>query len=210
MTQILKSYIPICDAVTRLLWPHAEAVVHDLAKGEIFYIANSYSKRRTGSASLNDVKGVDFKGEVIGPYGKTNWNGRRLKSVTTVIRDGKGKPVGLLCINHDVEAFSALKDQLLGLVEIPAALPRKNGLVTEDWREHINAAVADYLKWRNATLAGLTSSDVDDLIRTLSERGLFSIRKAIPYTAEILNVSRATIYNKLKAGRAAPSTEVNT
>jgi D-arginine utilization repressor len=39
------------------------------------------------------------------------------------------------------------------------------------------------------------------LIKTLDERGIFEIRNAVPYVADILRVTRATIYNRLSAAR---------
>jgi D-arginine utilization repressor len=202
MTKALEPYIPICDAIAQLLWPHAEAVLHDLATDKIFYIANAYSKRRAGDSSLNDPEQkFDPAQTIIGPYGKTNWDGHRLKSVTSVIRDGRAKPIGLLCINHDIEGFAGIIDQLRGLVELPLPAAKQSPLLSQDWRETVNTKIAEFLKWRNTTLAGLTSADVSDLIRSLDQHRIFEVRNAVPYVAEILRVSRATIYNRLNEGR---------
>jgi D-arginine utilization repressor len=201
MPHPLERYIPICDAVAQLFWPHAEAVLHDLATGKIFYIANPYSKRRVGDTSLNDPGyGYDRNQAVIGPYGKTNWDGHRLKSVTTVLKDGRNQSFGLLCINHDIEAFAGIVDQFKNLIEIPPSTLAAP-LLTEDWREAVNRTIQEFLSWRKMTMAGLTLSDTQDLIKTLDERGIFEIRNAVPYVADILRVTRATIYNRLSAAR---------
>jgi D-arginine utilization repressor len=193
-----------------LLWPHAEAVLHDLSTGKIFYIANSYSKRRAGDSSLNDPEQqFDQSQIVIGPYAKTNWNGNRLKSVTSVIRDGKNKPIGLLCINHDIEAFAGVLDQLSGLIALPQMPSKHSSLMSRDWRETVNATIADFLRRRKITLAGLAADETADLIKILDERGIFEIRKAVPYVAEILKVSRATIYNRLNAVRPETIVEMS-
>jgi D-arginine utilization repressor len=202
MSKQLQNYVSICDAITLLLWPHAEAVLHDLSTGKIFYISNSYSKRRAGDSSLNDPEqNFDPSQVVIGPYAKNNWNGHRLKSVTTVIRDSKNKPIGLLCINHDVEAFAGILDQLSGLIEMPQTVIKQSSIMAQDWRETVNTTVSEYLQWRKITLAGLSTDETADLIKTLDERGIFGIRNAVPYVAEILRVSRATIYNRLNLTR---------
>jgi D-arginine utilization repressor len=210
MTKLLQNYVPVCDAVALLLWPHAEAVLHDLSTGKIFYIANSYSKRRAGDSSLNDPEQqFDQSQIVIGPYAKTNWNGNRLKSVTSVIRDGKNKPIGLLCINHDIEAFAGVLDQLSGLIALPQMPSKHSSLMSRDWRETVNATIADFLRRRKITLAGLAADETADLIKILDERGIFEIRKAVPYVAEILKVSRATIYNRLNAVRPETIVEMS-
>ncbi len=105
MTAFLQAYISIADALARLFAPHVEVVLHDLVNDRIHHIANCFSKRKVGDASLTDTQDVDLSASVIGPYAKTNWDGRRLKAISTVLKDANGSPVGLICINHDIEAF---------------------------------------------------------------------------------------------------------
>jgi D-arginine utilization repressor len=144
---------------------------------------------------------------VIGPYTKTNWDGRRLKSVSAVIRDMGSTPIGLMCINHDVEAFSGVLDQLIALVGTPAPMAPVTALFSSDWRERINEHVGAFLAEHNATLAGLGVEDVNRLIARLDKAGTFEIRNATNYIAEVLSVSRATIYNRLKLVRSAAPKE---
>jgi D-arginine utilization repressor len=202
MRRLLESYVPICEAIAALFHPQVEIVLHDLATRKIHYIANSFSKRRAGDSSLNEPEtafaGVD---EVIGPYAKMNWDGHRLKSITAVIRDRARKPVGLLCMNHDVDAMATTVEQLQRLLLLPARVAPTTPFVSQDWRERVNTAIGDFLAGRKATLAGLKSRDVDDLIGELAQRGIFDIRRAVPYVAEVLRLSRATIYNRLAAVR---------
>ncbi len=208
MTRPILAHTPVADAIARLFFPHVEVVLHDLETGEIAHIANSYSKRRAGDASLTDDGiGADAGADVIGPYAKRNWDGRRLKSITAVLRDGSGKAIGLFCINQDIETFAALGDQLKSLVTLPEAPPTSSVLMADDWRETINGVIGDYLSKRGTSLAGLASGDIDDLLLRLEASGIFEIRKAIPYVAEILRLSRATIYNRLARARRTSSGE---
>ncbi|WP_349436585.1 PAS domain-containing protein [Pararhizobium sp. A13] len=207
MSHPLTPFIPVCDAIATLFSPHVEAVLHDLDSGLIFHIANAFSKRRPEDSSLNEAGLVSsLEDDVIGPYGKSNWDGRRLKAITAVLRDAEGRPVGLLCINHDIEAFASIFDQLKSMVDIAAPMPKTSALMAEDWREAVNSVIGDFLGTRRATLAGLTSADMDELIGMLDVRGVFAIRKAVPYVAEILKLSRATIYNRLGAIRQKQET----
>jgi len=202
MSHPLTPFIPVCDAVATLFSPHVEAVLHDLETGLIFHIANAFSKRRPGDSSLNQAGLTStLEDDVIGPYGKSNWDGRRLKAITSVLRDTAGKPVGLLCINHDIEAFAGIFDQLKSMMDIAAPLPKTSALMAEDWREAVNAVIGEFLATHRTSLAGLTSTEVDGLLALLETRGVFAIRKAVPYVAEILKLSRATIYNRLGAIR---------
>lgn len=207
MPHPLTPFVPVCEAIAALFSPHVEAVLHDLDSGLIFHIANAFSKRRAGDSSLNEAGLVSsLDGLVIGPYGKSNWDGHRLKAITSVLRDADGKPIGLLCINHDIEAFAGILDQLTSMVDIAAPMPKTSALMAEDWREAVNAVIGDFLATRRTSLAGLTSTEMDDLIGLLDARGVFAIRKAVPYVAEILKLSRATIYNRLGATRQKQET----
>ena len=88
MKEVLKPYVPVCQAIATLLQPHAEVVLHDLATGNIAYIANAFSKRRPGDSSMTDLDvAISIDSSVIGPYRKTNWDRRQLRSVTAVLRD---------------------------------------------------------------------------------------------------------------------------
>ena len=103
MKEVLKPYVPVCQAIATLLQPHAEVVLHDLATGNIAFIANAFSKRRPGDSSMTDVEvAISIDSSVIGPYRKTNWDRRQLRSVTAVLRDHANRPVGLLCINRSL------------------------------------------------------------------------------------------------------------
>lgn len=202
VSDALEPYIPVCDAIAQLLRPHAEVVLHDLGTEKILYIANAYSKRRAGDSSLTEPEpAFDLSADVIGPYRKRNWDGRRLKSITAVLRDPEGKAIGLLCVNLDVEAFAGALEHLQRLIELPKPATRPAALFARDWREGVNNIVGEFLAARNMTLAGLASEELDDLIVELDRHGIFEIRKAVPYVARVLRLSRATIYNRLGSVR---------
>jgi predicted transcriptional regulator YheO len=201
----LGRYVPIAEAIARLLAPNAEVVVHDLLKGKIIHIANRLSKRRRGDSSLTDLAAVDLRQAVIGPYSKTNWDGRRLKSVSAVIHDRKGKPTGLLCINQDIEAFSDAVEQLSALISLPKRHKAATTIFPGDWRESINQQISAFLAEQNATLAGLTAEDLSALIAALDKCGVFEIRHTVTYVASVLSISRATMYQRLKTVRTGVS-----
>jgi D-arginine utilization repressor len=208
MNSPLDSLIDSCDAIARLFAPHVEVVLHDLQTDTICHIANCFSKRRVGDSSLTDIRDVDLSQRVIGPYAKTNWDGRRLKSISTVIRNDAGTPVALMCINHNIEAFSQVLEQMLGLVAPPVPMPAATTLFASDWREKINELIGAFLAQHNTTVAGLNAADVEALIASLDRAGIFSIRNAVSYIADILGCSRATLYSRLKRVRSQPRSTI--
>lgn len=195
-------FFAVADALAALFAPHVEAVVHDLVADRIMHIAGNFSRRRIGSPSLTEIGDLaPFASDVIGPYRKVNWDGRALHSVSIVSRDDGGAPAFLLCVNVDVSAFEAARSALEALLTLPAALPKAEALFPSDWREAVNAAVAEFLAETRSTLAGLNASGQEELVAALDARGLFTVRGAANHVADLLGCSRATLYKRLSAAR---------
>ena len=198
----MQAFVAIAEAIATLLHPNAEVVLHDLKTLQIAHIANNFSRRNLGDSSLTEVEELgELTGSVVGPYPKTNFDGRELKSVSAILRNTRGKPVALLCINLDVSGLKAARlalDSLIGLTTTsqPAAL------FENDWREAINSAIAAFMKTRGLASSALAREDHRDLIAYLDSQGLFSLRGAAPYLTTVLGVSRATLYKHLKDARA--------
>ena len=193
----LELYFSIAQAIAELLHPHAEIVIHDLKTQTIAAIFNNLSKRKKGDASLLEEMGeMESFPDVFPPYSKTNWDGREMKSVTALIRDSKGAPIGLFCINLDISQWKVMhnfvESWLKGFSEKPEVLFK------EDWREKVNQYVTDYLRAEGCTLKSLTKEKKQELIAALHREGAFKAKHAAEYVADVLNLSRATIYNYLR------------
>ncbi|MEM6432437.1 MAG: PAS domain-containing protein [Cyanobacteria bacterium P01_D01_bin.115] len=192
--------LPICEGIAAWLYPHAEVVLHDLESDTVVRIWNNISRRKSGDASLIDRE-VQLKNavDVYGPYEKINWDGRRLKCVSNVVKDSQGHRLGLLCLNLDVSSFDTLKGFLESFTTVTSSLP--TALAKNDWREHINETLNIFLKEQETTLEALTKSQKIAAIAYLDKRKLFATRNAASHLAGILGVSRATIYNWLNKSR---------
>jgi len=195
MNPILRPFIPVADAICQLLSPYAEAVIHNLETGTIAYISHNYSKRTVGDESLIE-KTTEFP-DVFPPYYKTNWDGRRLKSTSITIRNQSGLPVGLLCINYDISQFEICKSLIENIAALPISSIQTETLFKEDWREKISLYVQQYLTKNQLPRTSLSKENRKQLIKNLHEKGAFKAKKAADYVAEVLDVSRATIYQDL-------------
>jgi len=195
-------FAPIAEAVATLLKPHAEVVIHDLRTQAIAYIANNLSRREVGGSSLAELKDIGSLGaDVIGPYRKTNFDGRQLKSITSVLRNTAGEPFGLLCINFDIAPIEAARDALNLLAALQGAGAQPSALFRADWQETVNAAIADFLGERGLAASALAREDHAALVEMLEQEGYFSIRNLVPYLARLLGISRATVYKHLREAR---------
>jgi D-arginine utilization repressor len=105
----------------------------------------------------------------------------------------------LLCLNLDVSSFDAFKGFLEAFAATTSSPP--TALVERDWREQIHQTLGEYLREINTTLSALTRAQKIDAVRALDAKQLFSTRNATQHVAEILEVSRATVYNWLSEAR---------
>lgn len=203
MTTCHHDSIPIANALATLFAPHVEVVIHDIAADRIVHIAGNFSRRKVGDSSLTEIADLaPYNGQVIGPYRKANWDGRALKSISVVLRDNDNAPTGLMCINMDVSTFEAAQQALSAFVSMPRAEDAGAAeLFPSDWREGLNQTIAEFLIPRGLPLERLTGDEKLALIQKLDQAGYFDIRNASNHIAETLRVSRAGLYQKLKASR---------
>jgi predicted transcriptional regulator YheO len=197
MIKAIQSILPTAEAIQRLLYPHAEVVIHDIKKNQIAAIFHPFSKRRVGDSSLLSQEEMAMLEECMGPYEKMNWDGKKLKSVSSIIRDDKGVAVAMLCINLDISRLEKMKGLIAGFIGNDQFTAQPTPLFKDDWQEKINTYVHTYLAEHHLTLESLTRTEKKALIEHLHQIGTFSAKNAALYIAQVLGVSRATIYNYL-------------
>ncbi|MBM6580415.1 PAS domain-containing protein [Microvirga sp. BT689] len=193
----LAAYAPVCDAIALLFQPYAEVVLHDLSTETVVYLSSPFSKRELGEPSL--LHEIDFKPSdtIIGPYEKVNWDGRRIKSVSAVLRSGL-KAAGILCINVDVSHFHAVMQTLSALVAVPQSSEKPASLFKEDWHERINEYIQSWTRQRGLSIAEMTRIQKQQLVADLAGDGAFGGRNAAAYISRVLGLGRATVYNYLR------------
>jgi D-arginine utilization repressor len=195
----LDNYRAIADAIATLFFPHAEVVLHDLRTQKVDYIANNISKREIGDdAALEDMLSEEVDERNIGPYEKLNWDGQKIRSVSSVLRDPQGTPIAVLCINLNISLFENAK-QALDLFLSPSKLiAQPDSLFRDDWQERINTFLNAWLRQRQLGLNVLTREHKRELVEALHAEGAFKGKSAANYVANVLNMGRATVYKHLK------------
>lgn len=198
-TTPLNTYIPIAEAIGALLHPYAEVVIHDLATQTITAIIHPFSKRKVGDPSLleEESHGDTFP-DLFPPYEKINWDGRRLKSVSATLRDSTGRAIGLFCINLDVSVFEQVQQVVTAFLTFRPLGAAPQELFRDDWKEQLHQFVHSYVRSRQTTVAGLTLPERHELIASLSAQGAFRQKHATDYIAQVLEISRATLYKHIK------------
>lgn len=125
MKKVIKNFLPAVEAIQRLLYPYAEVIVHDVKQNIIVAIYNPFSKRRAGDASRLDQDDLQLLNDCVDPYEKTNWNGNKIKSVSSMIRDENHNVVGMLCINLDVSVIEKFNESLQQFLQCAQLIAKK-------------------------------------------------------------------------------------
>ena len=195
----LDNYRTIADAIATLFFPHAEVVLHNLRTQKVDYIANNISKRVIGDdAALEDMLSGEVDERNIGPYEKLNWDGQKIRSVSSVLRDASGTPIAVLCINLNISMFETAKQALDLFLSSSKLVPQPDALFRDDWQERINTFLHSWLRQRQLGLNLLTREHKRELVEALHAEGAFKGKSAANYIANVLNMGRATVYKHLK------------
>lgn len=195
----LDNYKAIADAIATLFFPHAEVVIHDLRTQRVAYLANNISKREIGDDSaLEDLLDDGEDQRNIGPYEKLNWDGQKIRSISTVLHDSKGEPLAVLCINLNITLFETAKAALDLFLSSNKLIPQPDALFRDDWQERINTFLHAWLRQRQLSLNTLSRDHKRELVLALHAEGAFKGKSAANYVANVLNMGRATVYKHLK------------
>ncbi len=196
---VLQNFRAIADAIATLFFPHAEAVLQDLRTQKVDYIANNLSKRAIGDDSaLEDMLSDDVSEVNIGPYEKLNWDGQKIRSLSTVLRDANGRPLAVLCINLNISLFENAKAALDLFLSPSKLIPQPDALFRDDWQERINTFLHAWMRERQLSLNLLTRDHKRELVLALHAEGAFKGKSASNYVANVLGMGRATVYKHLK------------
>lgn len=197
----LKKQLPFIQAIVELFHPLVEGALHDLESGKIVALFNNISKRQVGDASpLKELNvSTDSFPDYFPPYYKTNWDGRRLKCTSITVRDDNKAPIGLICFNFDSSLFEQSIHTFSMLLQLGAKGENPIELFGENWQEQIQLQIALYLKEQGLSQSTLTRSQKKSLVQHLYQKGIFNFKNAAPFLADLLGISRASLYNYIKS-----------
>ena len=202
---ILSSYQNCLEGLADYLGSGYEFVLHSLENLDrsVIKIINGYYTGRTEGAPITDLAMKmlkEIENEDSNPYKSyftKNRKGAPMKSSTIGIRGETGNIIGLLCINFYLETSFA---DIVGNF-IPS--DKKNTtILSENYPSSIDELVSNVVsETRDAVIDDPTippGRKKREMVRRLNEQGYFSLKDSVPQAAEILDVSKTTIYMHLK------------
>lgn len=202
---ILREARKIVIALGKMFAPCCEVVLHDLTRPDhaICEIVCSLSGRKIGDSTTEmgfaRIENSLFP-EIVQNYANQFPDGRPAKSTSIGLKNSKGEFVASICLNLDISLFSSVHRVLEQLT----SSDENSAPVTETLRtrstEELRQMIETFSAKRNTQPRALTQKQRRELIQSLAQQGLLLLRNAPSITAEILGISRASVYNNLKAG----------
>ncbi|MFJ9693849.1 transcriptional regulator [Kitasatospora sp. NPDC101183] len=201
----VRAWAPVAQAVALLLGPYAEVVLHDAVADRVLAVWNPMTARGPGDQSLlGELDGIDPAApDVYGPYQKLLPDGRRLSSVSAVLRDADGRASAVLCVNLDRGPLEQAAALLAGFAA-PTA-PRPEPLFERDWTERMNEVIGGHVRAHGRPLERFTREDRLAVLRELDRSGVLALRRAAPAVATALRISRSTVYALIAELKSAPT-----
>ncbi|MFH1931086.1 MAG: PAS domain-containing protein [Pseudomonadota bacterium] len=196
----IMPFIPMVEAVAKLFAPFVEVAVHDVTLGKMVAIYNNISKRNVGDNTPLRELGtpLDKFPDYFEPYYKTNWDGKQLKCTSISIKDRHDKVIGLICFNVDTTVFRDIHLNFTTFLAVSPSADNPLEMFEDDWKRKVDRFIKDYLLKSKTTLENLSSKQKKELVKESYKRGAFNYKNCALYLADLLKVSRASIYNYLK------------
>lgn len=199
----------IADGLTGVFGKSCEVVIHDLSdpRNSVVHVSNGSVTNRKVGDGIRDIAMVlrspRFTNDTLASYLSETSDGKRVKSMTTVIRDDNGDIVGAFCLNLDLEPLIQARGFLDNLAD---GLPLETAEEDTPIHDQDVLSILQHIIRQTISEAGVpvTAMDKDAKVRIvgfLDEREVFRIKGAVDDVAKRLAVSRYTIYNYLDEAR---------
>jgi predicted transcriptional regulator YheO len=214
---IMDSYKKMMDGLADYLGTGYEIVLHsleDLEKSVVKIINGEHTGRKEGAPITNFALNILFQLQEGSKYNHLTYfsegkHGEVLKSCTILIRGENERVIGMLCLNFYLDTpLSTFISAFQGNTPLQAgpgyhaAAPPVKEWYSSDTDDLLLHAVQDAKERVDADPRVNSSLKNREIVRLLNEQGLFNFKNAVIQIAEMLNISKNTVYMHLRALRA--------
>lgn len=201
--EFLEALKIIGTLITNMFGKDCEVAISDLESTDknVIWIKNGHvTERKVGypltrnKDSIERMKNLN-KGLYMNYQKSVGKSKKEIKSSTALfLLNGR---TFSFCINYDCNLEKAM---LYKLQSFTSMLPNQleGGQVPDTNEEIIRKLTEDELVNISTPASSLSRRQRIEIVKSLERRGVFNRRNSVPIVAEVLDVSRYTIYNDLK------------
>ncbi len=202
---ILESYKIMLEGLADYLGGGYEMVLHSLEDTEhsVIKIINGHHTGRTEGMPITDLalqmlEEIEKDGEKSYiSYFTKNKNGEPLKSSTIVVRGEEKRIIGLLCINFYLNTgFSEILSSYIPQISTHSLV--KTETFAKNMDELIFSRVQEVRKTVLADEGILPSLKNKEIINSLHQQGVFTMKDAVVKVADYLGISKNTVYMHIR------------
>lgn len=202
---IMNSYLNIMEFLSKIYGSSCEIILHSIQgdKVSIVEIINgNISNRKIGTEK--NVIGYKHKEQFKdNDYIANNFyrseNAVDIKSNTFYIKDSSGELIGMLCLNFDITASKSAKkilDEFLCNVTSNATLASITPF--NSIKDFTISTIEEIIEEAKIPVERMTSKERIDILKKLSEKGVFRTKGAVHIVAKHLKTSETSLYRYLK------------
>ena len=199
-SRLLEFVSRLSQGLANAIGKNCEVVVHDLSSPEksIIAIANGHITGRKVGDTL-DALGFQLlktppPGDLLNYRTKAK-DGKMLRSSTVFLRDEKDEVFGALCVNVDISELIKVQSWLQETIQV------ENPTVEESFEQTVDEVLENLIRTAinssGKSISDLTREDKIAIVAHLEANGAFLIRYSVDRVADLLKMSKFTIYNYL-------------
>ena len=210
MNKELEKYFVIADTIQETNGNTCEVIIHDLTepKSSVVHVANGVvTGRKVGQSFDHLVKQVllnkAFKNDHLSNYFFKTTDEKAIKSSSALIRNQAGDVIGMICINIDITMLQSVNTMLMNYLKVNPENGKNAGIEEQDVPQDVMAIIDKLILSVIGTTdpKGISRAKCVELIRFMDEKGIFLVKGAMDKVAELMGVSRVTIYSYLDEAR---------
>ncbi len=204
---VLESYRSFCEGLANYLGDGYEIVLHSLENLDrsVIKIINGYHTGRKEGAPITDLalrmlENIREKGaEGYIAYFSRNKRNEPLRSTTITIQGEGGRIIGLMCINFYMNTpLSIMLEQWTQGAASPAV---RSETFVDDPEDLIRAAVVSVRDEVLADSSVTAHNKNKEIVARLAAKGIFKLKDSVVQCAEMLGISRNTVYMHIRSAR---------
>lgn len=200
---ILNSMSNVVDGIARMYGEYTEVVLHSLdsENPSIVKIANGHVTGRDNGAPITNLALLKLKEgkDISDSYLTKTSCGKTLHSITTIVRNPQDVPIGLLCINVDMDApVQSFLRTMLPPSTACCDISQSPETFAQNIDETITSTISTIKEetWKNDEIA--PSKRNREVVTKLHGLNIFKYKDSVQLVAEALGISKDTVYLYLR------------